>query len=173
MARVSAVDCSDIHVVEHEKGRSSIMATVSAPLYGSVDSSGTSGTDALLTEVKEFHKDCRQRLAFNTRWDNVLNVSGILLSVAIIASGAFDQSEITSILGGLVAAIVTAQRAFPFGSRVQFYRVLVGQTENLMTDIRSGAPLASATITLKSLRLDFAQQLPRGSSFSADDTQRQ
>jgi hypothetical protein len=149
------------------------MATVSAPLYGSIDSSGASGTDALLTEVKEFHKDCQQRLAFNTRWDNMLNVSGILLSVAIIASGAYRQSELTSILGGLVAAIVTAQRAFPFGSRVQFYRVLVGQTENLITDIRGGIPPANAAATLKSLRLDFAQQLPRGSSFTADDTQRQ
>ena len=147
------------------------MATVSAPLYGSFEASGVSGTDALLTEVKEFHKDCQHRLAFNTRWDNVLNVSGILLSVAIIASGAFEMSKLTTVLGGLVAAIVTAQRAFPFGSRVQFYRVLVGQTENLMTDIRGGTPVPAAANTLKSLRLDFAQQLPRGSSFSADDTQ--
>jgi hypothetical protein len=92
--------------------------------------------------------------------------------VAIIASGAFEMSRLTTVLGGLVAAIVTAQRAFPFGSRVQFYRVLVGQTENLMTDIRGGAPLATAAITLKSLRLDFAQQLPRGSTFNADDSQR-
>lgn len=146
------------------------MATVSAPLYGSFDSSGVSGTDALLTEVKAFHQDCQQRLEFNTRWDNMLNISGIVLSVAIIASGAFEMSKTTTVLGGLVAAIVTAQRAFPFGSRVQFYRVLVGQTENLMTDIRSGAPLASAATTLKSLRLDFAQQLPRGSSFTANDS---
>jgi hypothetical protein len=148
------------------------MATVSAPLYGSFDSSGVSGTDALLAEVKAFHKDCQQRLDFNVRWDNVLNISGILLSVAIITSGAFAMSRLTTILGGLVAAIVTAQRAFPFGSRVQFYRVLVGQTENLMTDIRGGAPLATAATTLKSLRLDFAQQLPRGSSFNTDDSQR-
>ena len=146
------------------------MATVSAPLYASIDPSGLPGTDALLTEVKEFHKDCQQRLAFNTRWDNVLNLSGILLSVAIITSGAFELSKLTTVLGGLVAAIVTAQRAFPFGSRVQFYRVLVGQTENLMTDIRGGAPLPTAATTLKSLRLDFAQQLPRGSSFGTDDS---
>jgi hypothetical protein len=147
------------------------MATASAS-YGPFDSSGLSGTDALLTEVKAFHKDCQQRLDFNTRWDNLLNISGIVLSVAIIASGAFEMSRLTTVLGGLVAAIVTAQRAFPFGSRVQFYRVLVGQTENLMTDIRGGAPLATAAITLKSLRLDFAQQLPRGSTFNADDSQR-
>jgi hypothetical protein len=149
------------------------MATVSAPPYGSFDSSGMSGSDALLTEVKAFHQDCQYRLAFNTRWDNVLNVSGIVLSVAIIASGAFEMSRLTSILGGLVAAIVTAQRAFPFGSRVQFYRVLVGQTENLMTDIRSGMPAMNGAATLKSLRLDFAQQLPRGSSFTADDSRTQ
>jgi hypothetical protein len=129
-----------------------------------------SAPDALLTEVKAFHQDCQQRLDFNTRWDNMMNISGIVLSVAIIASGAFELSKTTTVLGGLVAAIVTAQRAFPFGSRVQFYRVLVGQAANLMTDIRGGAPLATTANTLKSLRLDFAQQLPRGSSFAADDS---
>ena len=89
-----------------------------------------------------------------------------------VASGVFELSKLTSILGGLVAAIVTAQRAFPFGSRVQFYRVLVGQTENLITDVRTGAPLPTVATTLKSLRLDFAQQLPRGSSFNTDETEK-
>jgi hypothetical protein len=120
--------------------------------------------------VNEFHRDCERRLSFNTRWDNVLNVLGILLSVAIIASGVFEMSRLTTILGGLVAAIVTAQRAFPFGSRVLFYRVLVSQTANLITDIRTGVPATTAAATLKSLRLDFAQQLPRGSSFRTSDS---
>ena len=144
------------------------MATVSDPLHGTHGSSPARSTDDLLTEVNAFLKDCQHRLGFNTRWDNVLNVAGILLSVAIIASGVFELSKLTSVLGGLVAAIVTAQRAFPFGSRVTFYRVLVGQTENLITDIRTGAELATAATTLKSLRLDFAQQLPRGSSFNVE-----
>jgi hypothetical protein len=145
------------------------MATVSDPLLGTQGASAVQGTDTLLTEVNAFLKDCQQRLNFNTRWDNVLNVAGILLSVAIIASGTFEMSKTTTVLGGLVAAIVTAQRAFPFGSRVQFYRVLVGQTENLITDIRTGVALATAATTLKSLRLDFAQQLPRGSTFKAEE----
>jgi hypothetical protein len=139
---------------------------------GMLDSTRNPDAEALLAEVNEFHRDCRHRLAFNTRWDNMLNVAGILLSVAIIASGAFEMSKLTSILGGLVAAIVTAQRAFPFGSRMQFYRVIVGQTANLLTDIHAGAPLSAAATTLKTLRLDFAQQLPRGSSFKSDDAER-
>jgi hypothetical protein len=129
-------------------------------------------TEALLAEVTEFYRDCQRRLAFNTRWDNMLNVAGIVLSVAIIACGAFEMSKLTTILGGLVAAIVTAQRAFPFGMRVQFYRVLVGQSANLLTDIHAGTPLSAAATTLKTLRLDFAQQLPRGSSFKSDDAER-
>ena len=147
------------------------MATLSDPL-GSSTSTAAADTSALLAEVNAFLADCEHRLAFNTRWDNMLNVAGIVLSVAIIASGAFELSKLTSILGGLVAAIVTAQRAFPFGSRVQFYRVLVGQTENLITDVRTGAPLPTVATTLKSLRLDFAQQLPRGSSFNTDETEK-
>ena len=144
------------------------MATLSDPLMGNPASTGADA-NALVAEVNAFLVDCRHRLAFNTRWDNLLNVAGILLSVAIIASGAFELSKLTTVLGGLVAAIVTAQRAFPFGSRAQFYRVLVGQTANLLTDAKAGAPPAAVATTLKSLRLDFAQQLPRGSSFKTDD----
>jgi hypothetical protein len=144
------------------------MATLSDPLMGSSASTSTEIT-ALIAEVNAFLADCQYRLAFNTRWDNVLNIAGILLSVAIIASGAYEMSRLTTILGGLVAAIVTAQRAFPFGSRAQFYRVLVGQTANLLTDAKAGAQAATVATTLKSLRLDFAQQLPRGSSFKTDD----
>jgi hypothetical protein len=70
------------------------------------------GTDELLAEVKAFHKDCQLRLDFNTRWDNILNISGIVLSVAIIAPGAFALSRLTTVLGGLVAAIVTAHVRF-------------------------------------------------------------
>jgi hypothetical protein len=147
------------------------MATLSDPLMGS-SAATTADPKALLTEVNAFLIDCQHRLAFNTRWDNMLNVAGIALSVAIIASGAFEMSKLTTVLGGLVAAIVTAQRAFPFGSRVQFYRVLVGQTENLITDARTGAPVSTVAATLKSLRLDFAQQLPRGSSFTTDETEK-
>jgi hypothetical protein len=148
------------------------MATLSDPLMGN-STSTVSDTTVLIGEVNAFLADCQHRLAFNTRWDNLLNVAGILLSVAIIASGAFEMSRLTTILGGLVAAIVTAQRAFPFGPRAQFYRVLVGQTANLITDVRAGAQLTTVATTLKSLRLDFAQQLPRGSTFKTDETEKE
>lgn len=144
------------------------MATLSDPLMGNPTSTATDA-NALVAEVNAFLADCQHRLAFNTRWDNLLNVAGILLSVAIIASGAFELSKLTTVLGGLVAAIVTAQRAFPFGSRAQFYRVLVGQTANLLTDAKAGAQVSTVAATLKTLRLDFAQQLPRGSSFKTDE----
>jgi hypothetical protein len=144
------------------------MATLSDPLMGNSASTATD-TNALVDEVKAFLADCQYRLAFNTRWDNMLNVAGILLSVAIIASGAFEMSRLTTVLGGLVAAIVTAQRAFPFGSRAQFYRVLVGQTANLLTDAKAGAQAPAVAATLKTLRLDFAQQLPRGTTFKTEE----
>jgi hypothetical protein len=147
------------------------MATLSDPLMSSSVST-TADPNALLAEVNAFLVDCQHRLAFNTRWDNLLNVAGILLSVAIIASGAYEMSRLTTILGGLVAAIVTAQRAFPFGPRAQFYRVLVGQTANLLTDTKAGATPAPVATTLKSLRLDFAQQLPRGNSSKSDEKEK-
>jgi hypothetical protein len=68
----------------------------------------------------------------------------------------------------MVAAIVTAQRAYPFGQRANFYRILIGQSENIETDVRQRLlSKQQAVDILKSLRLDFAQQFPRGSGFRA------
>lgn len=131
----------------------------------------TETVEALIVEVTTFEKDCQARYRFNSRWDNVLNITGIVLSVAIVAAGTFRIAELATILGSLVAAIVTAQRAFPFGSRAQFYRVLIGQTANLLTDLRAGMAISGAVTTLKTLRLDFAQQLPRGTALP--DTSKQ
>jgi hypothetical protein len=110
-----------------------------------------------------FQEDCDERYRFNSRWDNALNAGGILLSVCIITAGVYNRSDISTILGGLVAAIVTAQRAFPFGQRAIFYRVLIGKVKNLQTDLSNGLVTAEATAnSLKALRLDYAQQLPIG-----------
>ena len=130
---------------------------------------GLVGQD-LVREIHEFGDDCIRRYKFNSRWDNVLNVVGILLSVCIVAAGVYQRGALSAILGAFVAAIVGAQKAFPFGQRVNFYRILVGQSENLETDVQQGlVSKQDAVAILKSLRLDFAQQLPRGSTFNAGD----
>jgi hypothetical protein len=130
---------------------------------------GTPISSELIKEMEDFVVDCQRRCTFNSRWDNALNVCGILLSVLIIAAGVFKQSELSAILGGLVAAIVTAQRAFPFNQRMTFYRMLMGQAQNLVMEARNGVlALDPAIRTMKTLRLDFAQQLPRGSTFRND-----
>ena len=124
----------------------------------------------LADEILQFCKDCTRRYYFNSRWDNVLNVTGILLSVAIVASGLYQKGAISAILGAFVAAIVSAQKAFPFGQRTNFYRILIGQGANLETDVQQGlVSKQDAVAILKSLRLDFAQQLPRGTTFNSDD----
>ncbi len=67
---------------------------------------------------------------------------------------------------GLIAA-VTAQRAFPFNQRLIFYRNLIGQAQNLYADCAYGdLKLSAAMAVMKGLRLDFAQQFPRGATFN-------
>jgi hypothetical protein len=140
--------------------------TVTAPSGTGAAESAPEVSRSLVQEIEAFKADCENRYRFNSRWDNMLNVAGVLLSVGIIAAGTWKQSEIATVLGGLVGSIVTAQRAFPFGQRAQFYRAVIGQTSNLLTEIRAGLlPMSEAVSTLKTLRLDYAQQLPRGSSF--------
>lgn len=120
--------------------------------------------EALSEEAVAFKLTCEARYRFNSRWDNVLTIAGVLLSVGIVSAGVYKRVELSTILGGLVAALVSAQRAFPLGQRAQFYRVLTGQTANLLTDLKTGLDVQRGVETLKILRLDFAQQLPRGSS---------
>lgn len=68
-----------------------------APTITPTNSPGTAGGEtiaSLITEVSAFQRDCEARYHFNSRWDNVLNVTGIALSVAIVAAGTFRKSEI-------------------------------------------------------------------------------
>jgi hypothetical protein len=123
----------------------------------------------VLAEIKTFEEQCQARYRFNNAWDVVLTVGGILVGVGVVAAGAYAVSKLAAILGAVITAIFSAQRAFPFGQRAQFYRSLIGQSSNLRTDVTTNLTTAeAAATTLKSLRLDFAQQLPRGGTPGAD-----
>lgn len=123
----------------------------------------------LIKEIDDFRELCNQRYRFNSRWDNVLNVVGIAVSIGIIACGIYKWNDYAALLGGVMTAIISAQRAFPFNQRWQFYRTLDSQAENLLTEARNSVlTLEQAITTMKAMRLDFAQQIPRGSSFRSD-----
>jgi hypothetical protein len=125
----------------------------------------------LIAEIRSFEQDSCVRYKFNNRWDIVLSVLGILLSIAIVAAGFLNRPWVSAILGAIVGAVVTAQKAFPFGSRAAFYRILIGQARNLHTRASQKVMDKNAVVnTLSSLRMDFAQQLPRGSSAQSSDT---
>ena len=126
-------------------------------------------SQTLIDEIEEFRRLCHGRYCFNSRWDNILNALGMSVSLGIVAAGVFKQSEVAALLGGLVTAVVSAQRAFPFNQRWQFYRLLNSQAENLLTEAKNAVVTPDQAIaTLKAMRLDFAQQIPRGSSFRSD-----
>src|SRR6516165_8450306 len=89
----------------------------------------------LATEIKVFEDRCLKRYTFNNGWDVVLTAGGILLGVGVSAAGVFTMGKTGAILGAIVTAVVSAQRAFPFSQRAQFYRSLIGQASNLRTDL--------------------------------------
>jgi putative flippase GtrA len=124
---------------------------------------------SLLQEIATFRDECQGRYNFNSKCDTILNTIGLLVSLGIVAAGVYNKSQVAALLGGLIASIVSAQRAFPFNQRWQFYRLLDSQAENLLTEAKNGILSVDQTIaTLKAMRLDFAQQIPRGSSFRSD-----
>jgi len=141
-----------------------------APLATLDDSRSSPVPDKLVTEIAAFRDLCWMRYRFNSRCDNLLNIAGIFVSVAIVVAGIFNRGVIAAVLGGVVTALVSANRAFPFNQRWQFYRILHSQTENLLTDATNQlVTLDHAAAALKSMRLDFAQQIPRGSGFRSEE----
>jgi hypothetical protein len=124
----------------------------------------------LIKEITDFEVDSCARYKFNNGWDIVLSVIGIVLSIAIVGAGFLNMPWVSAILGAIVGAVVTAQKAFPFGSRAAFYRILIGQARNLHTRATQNIMDKNAVVnTLSSLRMDYAQQLPRGSSAQSSD----
>jgi len=91
----------------------------------------------LVVEIEAFQIGLCHRYSFKLGdGTNVLNAAGIALSVAIISRGLLgSRQKSAAVLGGLVAAIVIAQRAFPFGQRGQFYRSLIGPERKLTSPI--------------------------------------
>ena len=150
------------------------MGTASSGLAGGTNAAATTSSAAgsdeankadLIAETEQFRLNCQKRYRFNNGWDVTLSIAGLLLSIAIVAAGFLKRPEVSAILGAVVAAVLSAQKAFPFGQRVMFYRVLSGQAENLLTRVRQGLLTTSQAVDqLSNLRTDFAQQLPRGSS---------
>ena len=138
---------------------------VNHPVLEDADAPVRSSTAHLISEMKTFRLDCERRYKFNNSWDIVLNILGLFLSIAVVAAGFLKRPEISAVLGALVGAVLTAQKAFPFGQRSLFYRLLIGQISNLMTKTTLGfLTKEEAMALLGSLRMDFAQQLPRGST---------
>lgn len=132
------------------------------------------GSTDLINEVQSFINQCRAGYRFNSLWDTTLNVFGIVVSICIVVAGVFNRGAISAVLGGIVAGTVAAQRAFPFAQRTLFYRNLLGLAENLKTDAtQCSIPVKDAVVVLKSLRLDFAQQLPRGTTFKTSENANQ
>ena len=129
---------------------------------------GGSDTDSLpdlLKELDAFIVDCQNRYRFNSRSDTAFNIVGIAVSVAIVLAGVLEMSKASAVLGGIIGALVSAQRAFPFAQRANFYRNLVGQVQNLRTETSQALTSIKESVkTLSALRLDYAQQLPRGAA---------
>ncbi len=136
-----------------------------------IEEGQNSSAHSLLPELTEFQRDCEHKHRFNARWNNAMNIFGLVLGISIVTAGVFDRSGLAAVLGAMVSAIVSAQRAFPFGTRAQFYRSLIAQVENLRSEITFGLQSVENSVqVLAVLRLDFARQFPQGSSFKATDT---
>jgi len=67
--------------------------------------------EGLLREIDEFVNMSAHNYRFNSRCDTFMNLGGIVLSISIVAAGVYGRADVATILGALVTAIITAQRA--------------------------------------------------------------
>lgn len=134
----------------------------------------SSASSSLSVQVQEFRNECEKRYRFNNRFDVLLTAAGIVMGVAVVAGSTFKEDALDAILGAVVTAIISAQRAFPFAQRARFYRSLVCQSENLKSNVDYNLiGLSDAVKALEAMRLDFAQQLSRAAMSGVPGTSRE
>lgn len=88
-----------------------------------------------IAELREKHGKHRQR---NTIIYSVLILIGIALSATAAMYGFYgtNPSYIPSIMAILVGVSISLESAFKFGEKEAFYRILVGECDNLMIALK-------------------------------------
>jgi hypothetical protein len=92
--------------------------------------------DHLMREIRGFAKELDRSRLIHRRQEMVLVSATIVLSSAVTLSGLIwtDKAIIGSILGVFLSGVLAIERAFAFGERAIYSRILQAEAENLADD---------------------------------------
>ena len=131
----------------------------------------------LLGDIDGRRKKQEKRRRNNRGIFNTLVIGGILLSLgAAIAgfSGMAGGAQAAAILALLAGASITLESAFKFGEKADFYRILVGEFDNLRIALRYAVDTEEKLeLIVKKFQTAItvtARSLPRGQGMSAVKT---
>jgi len=90
----------------------------------------------LMREIRNFANELNQSRRKHRRQEMILVSLAITLSVAVALSGIFwpKEARIGSCLGVFLTAVLTTEKAFAFGERAVYSRILEAEAENLADD---------------------------------------
>jgi hypothetical protein len=129
------------------------------------------GAMELTKEVESFRAQHVRQRKINWTFNLILIGAGILLSIAVIVAGIYDEGKIAAVLGALTAAAIAAQNAIAAGEKAEFYRVVCAEAENLLDELRylvdTNREFETTVRTFEALRKHAATALPRGQGMEA------
>ncbi len=128
-----------------------------------------------VTELRKVRDSFKVDIARQRQRWWVLNLivigAGILFSIAVIVVGLYDKGRLAALFGALTAAAIAVQNGYAAGEKAEFYRLVVAEAENLLSDlallINTGKEFEATVKALEALRTHAAKALPRGSGMEA------
>jgi hypothetical protein len=105
----------------------------------------------------------RQQATF---WTNAAFILiGLFLSAGVSLASFYGKGDIVPLLGMSIFLLIGVQNAFPMGDKAEFYRLLVHESMNLLSDIsfaKAEDDLRLINQRFQILRKHAATALPRG-----------
>ncbi len=125
----------------------------------------------LIEEVAAFVRYTQQQERRAARANRIIVVLGLVCSFGVTFLGLGGAGELAALLGAFIAMLIGLDRAFAYGERADFYRILVADGQNLLTDLRlsvdTEATFEEAKRKFLVLRKYGAEKLPRGKGMEA------
>ena len=120
----------------------------------------------LIDEVAAFVQHAKRQKRRASRANKIIVILGLVCSFGITFLGVGGAGELAALLGAFIAVLIGFDQAFAYGEKANFYRIIVADGENLLTDLRLGVDteegFKKAMQKFLVLRKYGAEKLPRG-----------
>ncbi len=126
--------------------------------------------DSLYEEIKSFVQDYQKKWQDHNTHGNMLTIISIFISLAVTIAGFFNYSIVAALFGALSVAVLTLQNQFAETEKAGFYREVVAEGQNLMTNlkftVKTEEDFVNTVQTFDKLRMHGATEVPKGQAMT-------